>query len=316
MKPLRFRTTPDQQRLLLMRAMACGIGMVVAWLLWPVDTEALDALRLEVAQLQTEVHAQLHAPLQVPQRQAAQSAPAGSTAQKVLMPHEPHEPDLAESVRVWPWLQQRLRAQGLQVQVLRPQAVATSSPLPQQGVAMRLQGRWRDWLDFEAAMHSHAPWWVIDQWQVVPVGPQSDEVRIELQARLGFRPPALQDKRPPRVWPEWPVVAGGQPTPGADLFARLPMSGGTPLVSEAPSPLPSDPRGWPVQALRLLGVWQQAGTAHAVLGDGLNQVVVTQGQRIGREAYRVRWIGDDQVELGATTATALVLRLTLQGDKP
>ncbi len=306
MKALGFSILQGRLRHLA-RPLAAGlVGVMVSWLLWPLDTEGLDALRQEVVQLQAQEHAQ---------RKGLPSAPTGSAARQ--QEPMPDEPDLAEGTMVWPWLQQRLRSQGLQVQVLRPQAVSRPQALPEQAVAMRLQGRWRDWLAFQEALNRHAPWWVIDQWQVVPVGPQSDEVRIELQARLGFRPSALQAERTvPRVWPEWPVLGDGRPMPGADLFAQAHTPLATASTAEAQAPLPADPRDWPVHALRLLGVWQQAGTAHAVLGDGLNQVVVKQGQRIGREAYRVRRIGDGQVELGAAGATGQVLRLTLQGEPP
>ena len=267
-------------------------------LLLPLDTEALEALRLEVAQLQAQV--------QDPQAPVArQQAPM------------PDGPALAESAQAWPWLQQRLRAHGLQVQLLRPQAVNDPTTLPQQQVAMRLQGRWHDWLAVESALHRHAPWWVIDQWQVVPVGPQSGEVRIDLQARLGFRPPALQAHGAmPRVWPEWPVLADREPLAGNELFAQAPTPLANAVAGQATAPLPADPSGSPVHAWRLLGVWQQAGTAHAVLGDGESPIVVRQGQRVGLGAYRVRRIGQDQVELAGAGPAGQVLRLTLQKEKP
>ena len=58
-------------------------------------------------------------------------------------------------------------------------------------------------------------------------------------------------------------------------------------------------RDWPVQDLRLQGIWQQSGVLHAVLGGGLDQVVVAPGQAVGREAYRVRRVGMDEVVLQA-----------------
>lgn len=306
----RFMVTPDAQRHLLVLLACAGVGAVLAGLLWPLDTEALAALRQEVEQLQAQA--------QVAQRKAHASAPMDSAARQALP--MPDEPDLAEGVMVWPWLQQRLRAHGLQVQALRPHAVTRLGQLPQQSVAVRLQGRWRDWLAFEEAWNWHAPWWVIDHWQVVPAGAPSDEVRIELQVRLAFRPPGLPANAATRVWPEWPVPEDGRSMPSANLFAQDATPVATALAAalagDAAPQRPEDPRRGSVHALRLLGVWQQAGTAHAVLGDGLNPIVVRQGQRIGREAYRVRRIGDDQVELGASGARAEVLRLKLAGDKP
>ena len=315
MKALGFRLTPALQRQLGLPLAAGLTGFVGAWLLWPVDTQALDALQLEVAQLkaQAEIQAQAQAPL--PHRRGADDSPTDSHLPGLLADAEP--PDLAEGATVWPWLQQRLRAHGLQVQLLRPQAVNDATTLPQQQVAMRLQGRWHDWLEVESALHRHAPWWVIDQWQVVPVGPQSGEVRIDLQARLGFRPPALQAHgATPRVWPEWPVLADREPLAGNELFAQAPTPQAGAVAGQATAPLPADPSGSPVHAWRLLGVWQQAGTAHAVLGDGESPIVVRQGQRVGLGAYRVRRIGQDQVELAGAGPAGQVLRLTLQKEKP
>lgn len=43
---------PDLRRHLLVLAGACLSGVALAWWWWPLDTEALDVLRQEVAQLQ------------------------------------------------------------------------------------------------------------------------------------------------------------------------------------------------------------------------------------------------------------------------
>ena len=56
--------------------------------------------------------------------------------------------------------------------------------------------------------------------------------------------------------------------------------------------------------------------AVAVLGDGESPIVVRQGQRVGLGAYRVRRIGQDQVELAGAGPAGQVLRLTLQKEKP
>jgi hypothetical protein len=313
MKAPGFRFTPALQRQLGVPLVACLAGFVGAWLLWPLDTQALDALQLEVAQLKIQAETQMQAPL--PRRQGEEDWPTNGDGPRLLQAADP--PDLAEGSTVWPWLQQRLRAQGLQVQLLRPQAVNGARTLPEQGVAVRLQGRWHDWLAVESALHRHAPWWVIDQWQVVPVGPQPGDVRIDLQLRLGFRPPALPAQGPtPRVWPEWPVLADREPMPGIDLFAQVQAPLANTVAGQPAPPQPADPRGSPVHAWRLLGVWQQAGTVHAVLGDGEHPIVVQQGQRLGRGAYRVRSIGDGQVELAGAGPAGQVLRLTLQKEKP
>ena len=203
-----------------------------------------------------------------------------------------------------------------QAALTRDPEIAAARALHEQAVQWRLQGRWRDWLVWGQAVEAHAPWWVFDHWLVLPASTPG-EVRIELQARLGFRPPALQAHGAmPRVWPEWPVLADREPLAGNELFAQAPTPQANAVAGQATAPLPADPSGSPVHAWRLLGVWQQAGTAHAVLGDGESPIVVRQGQRVGLGAYRVRRIGQDQVELAGAGPAGQVLRLTLQKEKP
>lgn len=67
--------------------------------------------------------------------------------------------------------------------------------------------------------------------------------------------------------------------------------------------------------LRLLGVWRQAGTAHAVVAVGQDPVVLRLGQQIGREAFRVRRIGDDHVDLATARTSGPLLHLTLREGK-
>lgn len=306
MKSQKLRPSPQRQRHLLVLAGACLSGMFLAGWWWPLDTEAVDGLRQEVARLQ----AQTQVPLPVQARKLHGKPPADAPVQQG--PSLPDEPGLAEAETVWSWLQQRMQSQGLQLQVLRPQTVTTDKGLPEQAVAMRLQGRWHDWLAMEEALHAHAPWWVIDQWQVVPAAAQSEDVRIELQARLALRPPALaQEGR--RVWPVWPVDPGSQRAVPTPLFATAEMAA---PASEVAGSLPADPRGWQVNQLRLLGVWRQTGAAHAVVGMGQDQRVIRLGQQIGPEPYRVRRIGDDRVELIAIRTNGPELHLTLQGGRP
>ncbi len=301
--------TREGQRHLLMLVLVFSSGLgLVAWC-WPLGREALQTLREEVGRLQAERSA--------PQRKSPRVA-GGADARSPDAP-VPDEPALAEADAVWPWLQARMQAQGLQVQALRPQAVTTKDGLPQQAVTLQLQGRWQDWLALQAALSAHAPWWVIDQWQVSPVPSGSEAVRIELQARLGLRPPALPGPGMPRDWSrDWPrgPVAAALPATRSALFASA--AGAVPATSgpEAAGALPAHPHEWPLDRLRLLGVWRQAGVPHAVIGAGQGTVVLGVGQRIGREAYRVHRIGDDHVELLATDPRGPALRLVLQEGKP
>jgi Tfp pilus assembly protein PilP len=75
----------------------------------------------------------------------------------------------------------------------------------------------------------------------------------------------------------------------------------------------ADPRRWPVRDLQLKGIWQQQGLAHAVLGRGLQQVVVVPGQRVGREDLRVLRVAETEVILLPADAAGPPLHLSLPG---
>ncbi len=292
---------PEQQRRALMLAMVAVLGAGgFAWVFGPALDE-VDALQRDLAQLQTQP------PLTRTATASAPPEPAASAAW----------PEPAQATILWPWLQQRLQAQGLQVLALRPQTMNTpASGLPEQAVILQLQGHWPDWHAWSQDMAAHAPWWGVDQWQVVPAG--AGQVRIELQARVGLWPATLAwPERSSWVAPEWPLVraAAGSREPlfglhGAEAGAAQSVSASRPLA-----PALSDPRGWPVHALRLQGVWQQADQWHAVLGDGLAHVTVQPGQRVGQEGYRVQRIAQDGVVLRADKEEP-VLRLDWRGGQP
>jgi hypothetical protein len=293
-------------------AFLAGTAPPVLWW-WPQHADVAQ-LEDELDQLRSRLASSRAAPL--PARAA--DAPA------------PDWPLPEESAQVWSWLQQGAQAHGLQVLALQPLPRQGGADLPEQPVRLRLLGAWPDWLAFVAALDGQAPWWLVDQWQVVPDGQTTGLVRIDVQARLGLQPPtALATAAGPRVWPEWRQTrasAGASPGAGAGLLAKPRAAGPAAAAvaraqdlpeTEASAPLPADPRLWPVRHLQLLGVWWQAGEAHAVLGQGLAQFTVSTGQRIGREAYRVRRIGAAGVELQAPGASGreAVLTLTWSGER-
>ena len=279
-------------------------ALATAWLAGPEDAD-LHALQSEVAQLQARA-----AP--------AASAPAAAALDEPV----PDWPLPGEAGAVWPWLQQRLQAHGLQLLSLRPQAVGSVKGMPEQLVGLRLHGRWNDWLAVQQAMDVHVPWWLTGSWQVLRADPHSGEVRIELQARIGWLPQGLKTHPTrARVWPSWTTEAV-RPLAGEALFAA-PSSPSAAVAAATPAQAgvgsrprdPRDPRQWPVGALRLQGTWHQAGVGHAVLGAGSDLVTVVSGQRLGAEGHRVVRVGDAQVELVSGPAAGPPLRLVL-GDKP
>ena len=300
---------PQARERLAVRVLAFLLGSVPLLLTWGPDSATLDALEGEVA----ELHSRLQPGMPVATRQAH--------APEVLALDWPH-PD--EPTAAWTWLQLGAQAHGLQVQALQPQPVVTVGDLPEQPARWRLQGPWHQWLALEAALDASAPWWLVDQWQVVPDGQVAGDVRIELQGRLGLQPhsvPATLSTQ--RDWPVWQHTRAADPR-GAEVFAvpqGARLSAAAPAAATAANPptepLPADPRLWPLRELRLMGVWWQGGTAHAVLGQGLLQVTVAPGQRIGREAYLVQRVSESGVELAPARKgeRATVLELTWSGER-
>ncbi|MFM7025990.1 MAG: hypothetical protein ACKOWC_08045 [Limnohabitans sp.] len=286
------------------------LGLAATFWLFAPETQMLQALDEEVTQLQARLQ---QAPEPAP---APAPAPARAYTAQDAQPM-PDMPGLNEAASLWPWLQQRLQAQGLQVLALKPQAIANPGGLPEQAVQLRLQGRWRDWQAFEQSMHRLVPWWVIDQWQMTGAVTGPAQVRIELQARLGLLPAALQRHRTlPQGWPVWDIDTDlvKAVAPLFDAPTAVPVAQAAQGIARGT--LPEDPRRWPVRALHLLGVWQQDGVIHAVLGQGQSTVVVKPGQRVGQEGYRVRTVTQTGVQLQAAGDDRALLFLTFQGEKP
>lgn len=305
---LSWRPGPQAPERLAVMALAFLMGSVPVLWWWGPDSAALDALEDEVAQL----HSRL---------QPSQPSLARQSLTSAALPDWPH-PD--EATAAWTWLQQGAQVHGLQVEALQAQPVLAVGELLEQPVRWRLQGPWRHWLALEAALDAQAPWWVVDQWQVLSAADKGGEVRIELQARLGLQPRSAAATLSRQAdWPVWRHARSPE-LPGAEVFAVAPAAApygasraAAPAASEGAQALPADPLLWPVRELRLLGVWWQAGTAHAVLGRGLAQATVVPGQRIGREAYRVQRVTQAGVELVAahTAERGTVLQLTWSGER-
>lgn len=309
---------PERQRQWLVYLGAGLLGFFcVLWLCGP-DAEESTALEAEVAQWQARLP-QVPMPKAVSDPTIPTSAASGRT-------HSPPWPGPHQTVSLWPWLQQRARAQGLQVLALRPQSSdmsklatpgASGPALPEQTVLLQLQGRWKDWLALSRDLVEHASWWLVTHWLVVPA--DAGEVRIELQARVGLWPTVLHGPGG-ALWtgPEWPAAPVAPEE--AALFG-LPQAKGSAKTHEGdpapatPLPLSPDPRQWPVHGLQLQGVWEQSGQWHAVFGAGLSQTTVRAGQQLGQERYRVHKVGMDGVVLRAP-ANGAVLQLGWQGDKP
>lgn len=275
------------------RTGAAGLaGLCLALWLGAPDLQALEGLEAEVVRLEDL--------LQTP----AKALPAGPALPV------PDWPTPGEAAAFWLWLQQGLQSHRLQLLALHPQGVAMARGLPEQGVRLRVQGLWQDWLRLEQALDAQAPWWVTEQWQVWPASAGSQEMRIELQARLGWAPAAPQEPpTPARQWPVWaapaPVVQAAVPS------VQTPM--GSPASSPARQGAADAGRG---PELRLLGIWRQPDGAYAVLDAGQQQLVVKSGQPVAGGAWRLRQVGEAAVQLQGQQAGQRLLHLTMQGSPP
>jgi len=286
-----------------------GVG-IGGWF-WQDETTAL-------AQLQDEVQA-LHV-LQA--RRPASEAQA--LAVPPAQPLAADAPAAAQALQVWAWLQQGLQVHGLQLQSLRPGALEQPAGLPSQTVVLAVQGRWQDWLAFERRLGLLAPWWASEQWQVLALEdrPEADDVvQVQWHARMAWRPTPAVALPPTEVQagahlPAWPaVVAGLAPVGGMGQDAGVGVGVGVGVASAAAGAGPAgpDPLRWPVKELQLQGTWAQSGVWHAVLGRGLQQVVVRPGQRVGREGLRVQQVSETGLRLLPADAAGPPLQLNLPG---
>ncbi len=288
-------------------------GALVGGWVWLDEIEAL-------AQLQAQAQA-----LAAPQGQGSAGQQAAPSDVQTVPSAVLALPMAGHGDSVWPWLQQRMQAHGLQVLSLRPGALESPSGWPTQSFTLEAQGRWQDWQDFERQLHRHVPWWTVSQWQLTPLGQTSDQIRVQWQGRLAWQPATAGGTSPD--WPQWAPEA--RPDGAVPLFATVqvqtpslpapvadagPGAAGDPLATVAPE-LSPDPLQWPVQALRLYGSWRQAGSTHVVLGQGPFHVVLAPGQRVGREGHRLARIDEDGVVLQPADAAQSPIHLSWSGGR-
>lgn len=265
----------------LLAAAMCLAGFELGVFLWQEEIGSFERLRGEVSALRDQLK---NAQTSLPEPPARADSGDQTWA-----------PDTREAARVWPWLQQRLQAHGLVVRALSPGALDTAAGLPTQVAMLEVQGRWSDWLAFEQQLGRHAPWWSFTQWQVSPVG--AGQVRMQWHLRWGWRPTA--HTQPPLAitdLPSWPLA--GQ-TATATVFDD-PRSRSE-VAADPPSQAQPQPElaHSPLIGHRLQGIWQQAGVSHAVLGHDQQQIVLTPGQAVGSEGYRVWRVDEEGVTLRA-----------------
>jgi hypothetical protein len=227
-----------------------------------------------------------------------------------------HLPGLSAQARLWPSLQQTLARQRLQLLSFRPVEDPMAAPLPSQAVALRLRGRFEDWVRAWSAMSEGVPVWSMER---VHIHPQADSTAVEIDVLLRVWLRAGPDG--PRAWQGQGaavssaaraerVFASSQP---GDQIAPAGLSTHEPVanaITTKSEPMDAqDPRHWPLTGLRLLGIWHEADARYAILAFGAHWVRAQVGQRVSQEGHRLETIGDQTVNLRVGQGPVQVLNL-------
>jgi hypothetical protein len=311
---------------------------VVGW-----QFEAFEALRESEAQV-LDLQAKLQAQEQV-RMQSAQLKPAPGTALNTPTGPPPVMawwPVQGTQAAVWPQLERSMAQHGLRLLSLRPEPPSPVGAWPSQAVALRLQGRFDDWVNAWAALNTRGPVWGLERLRITP---QEGGVAIDAVLRLWLSPEAtLMPKSPwAPVATEWmpaQVLIGQRlgavapvfvatTTPAATLSGvadglkavePLRLSAGAAFQSSAkalesldlPPPMPTlspDPTDWPLDQVRLVGVWQQGQGVHPILMAGPHWTLARLGQRIGLQGHVVDSIHAGEVHLRAAQGPVWVIGL-------
>ena len=262
---------------------------------WALRTALQDELQGE---LQAELQGQSMAALVRAASDALPAVPSStSSAVSLGLPAPPNALD---------WLPV-LQAHGLRLQSLQhnPERAQGTSAAGSGGsgtaaLSLTLQGDWRDWLALEQQAPALLAGWLPQSWQVQALGPPAAPGQVQLQWQLrwsGVTTAAARAEsdtvtRADSAADARPAEARRAAATGAEVFsaaAALAESAVPPVVPRAPA-LASTP--W-----RLLGVWQQAGTAHAIVQGSGQWHALSPGQSLGHSALRVQRIEGGQVWL-------------------
>ena len=262
-----------------------GLGAVLAWYVLPdvPDTIALQSKTQEAhSRLQTQGQR-----LRVLRAEAAQQTQLhGSLGQAWPNAHE------SEAV-VWAVFEQAQR-QALQVDIFQPEPLLTVQGRTTRSVQVRLQGRFGQVLAWSDGLFQQAALWVPEQWRLK--AGTDGQVQLEAVLRLQIRSdPGAAAQVPPQVSPSGPIAG-----PVRDPF-------------QAPSALQAQPQAvdpqahplfrWPLQQLKLVGVFSHQHQWHAVVQTPAGIYAVTQGDRLGAEGGRVLAVKDTALEVRVPVAS-------------
>jgi hypothetical protein len=288
------------------------------------------------AKLQAHAQAQVQSAHIKPAPGAALNTPTGPPPVMAWWPVQ------GTQAAVWPQLERAMAQHGLRLLSLRPEPPSHVGAWPSQAVALRLQGRFDEWVNAWAALNARGPVWGLERLRITP---QEGGVAIDAVLRLWLSPEATLMTQStwtpvPADWIPAPVLNGrhlGAVAPvfvataspsetssgeavGLKVLGPLPLSVGTAFRSNAKGlesldlapPMPTlspDPADWPLDQVRLVGVWQQGQGVHLILMAGPHWALARLGQRIGPQGHVVNSIHAGEVHLRAAEGPVWVIGL-------
>ena len=225
---------------------------------------------------------------------------------------------------IWGDVQQALNQHGLHLLSLRPMPPTAADTryggLSSQAMTVQMRGRFEDWTRLWAACALTGPLCAMDRISVLATA-RADEVQIDVVLRVWMRPGEAGEQEgfgQEALFVPVPVEQRSPVQQRAALFAQVqalaaPMAEealrvstntdqkpmlakGTPGTA-AVEALPEDPRQWPLDRVRLVGLWRQGTQRQATLSAGPHWTQVILGQHVTLEGHRVVAITDEGVSL-------------------
>lgn len=332
--PVDWRVGRDRWRWLVRRwifavmGFAAGLMAVTVW-----QFEAFSALWHQKVEVRD-----LHLKLAVLKEQVAQP-PTQSNAPRTPSDVLARLPTQNRQALIWLNFSRLLEQHGVHLQSLRPVSSVVPAPLASQAVAVRLQAEFDDWVAVWAALNAHSPAWSVDRLRMTPQGESLD---IEAVLRVWFGDGsdisawtltnAVSPSESPSAgvqsavfWQKPRALALAQPMRMGDAARRESTghSGATgqaqlakavdvdlPPGSPVTPSFSADPLHWPLDRIRLLGVWHHAQDSQAILSAGPHWIQARAGQRLGPMGHRVDHIDAHEVHLRAHQGPVKVLGLT------
>jgi hypothetical protein len=302
--------------------------------------EAFEALWQSEAQV-LDLQGKLQVQVQV---QPVQLKPALGAITALNIPTGPPPvmawwPVLGTQAAVWPQLERSMVQHGLRLLSLRPEPLSPVGAWPSQAVTLKLQGRFDDWVNVWAALNARGPVWGLDRLRITPL---EGGVAIDAVLRLWLSPETMLMSKsavspvPTELTPT-PVLIAQRRASEAPVFVSKasPSATSTGLAAgikdvdpsrssagaasakapdrrASPSTLPTlspDPGDWPLDQVRLVGVWQQGQDVHPILMAGPHWALARVGQRIGPQGHLVSSIHAEEVHLRAAQGPVWVIGL-------